>query len=1591
LLTYNLSHRLLAPPSFTTSSLQFSFFDFFFHSFYDRQATMPVERSPPHTRTQSLIELTEHQEFLDTEIDKINFNVTALSEKVHSLESQTAGIAADASRVNATVDQLRIDLRTNFHDLVARLDSLVGRLASPDSAVNQEIKPATDIKRETNTDKPAPSLTTPFPAPVHSVQSQSIRPLQPPTFSGSERPRIDPKDHIFTLDLWLRDQPESHKLDYAAGTLSGTARKEWRLCSAGKRHSYSSFCEWFLNRFKINDPAEQARARIRNAIQSGRSGSLDAYCDMFLNAQSDMGQGHDAELISAFIAGLKMPAAAIELRIRRPTTISEAITIAQNLKPLVIHDSMRHIKYRDQNSKPQEHRSPPPPRINLASVKTKLTPKERQQLIEMGGCVYCRDLKHTIEACPIRPQRPARLSVLRLSTIQSSSTRHLPQNRHIATVVSRSGSSLPASILIDTGAETDFVSTDFCRRADILTYPLLTAQIVESAMNQMSTLSSEATLTFTIPSAPPAQFTRSMLVADINADIILGTAFLHEFNPGIDFRTGNITFNHLSPTHAVSAESGTIPATAVVAADVAFPAVPTISGSQEPIAIATVRSTTDPAADETPPVLPTLSSTITSNTIFHDEKSDPDRFHHDDPAVVKLVLAFRHTVFRDSLPHRLPPVRNIYHEINLMPGSKPPYRQPYRMSPAEQDELSRQLQDYFNAGYIRPSNSPFGAPALFAKKPDGSLRLCLDYRALNAITVKDKTPVPHADDLINHTAKAKIFSKLDLRSAFHQLLIRPQDIPKSAITTKFGNFEWLVMPFGMANAPSSWQAVVNHIFRDILGRYVVVYLDDILIFSTSRQSHLAHVTEVLERLQRNELYAKLSKSHLFTNTVEFLGHILTPDGISPSSSKCDSIQDWPRPTSRKNIRQFLGITGFYRRYIPQYSEIACPLTELLTNGAQFQWSQAAELAFTTLKTKLLSPPILRVAQPDRAFRIEADTSGQATGAVLLQQYEDRWLPVAYSSRKLTPPETRYPVHEQELLGLITAFKTWRHLLYGNSFTAYTDHNSLVHFMKQKTLSGRQARWLESLADFDVTIVYKPGTKMIVADTLSRRPDLATIALNYVVTAKLPLFDKIRAAYSNDPDFGEMYALAQKDPLSLPSPYSLHSHLLFFENRICVPKNVDMRHVILSEYHDPPHQGHLGFASTYLRVSEALYWPNLHSDCRQFCLTCDTCQRNKTSTQKPAGLLQPLSIPIARWSSISMDFMVALPRTPSGFDSIFVVVDRLSKLAHFIPTRSTATAADTASLFFTHIFRHHGLPEEIVSDRDPKFTSSMWTELFKILGTSLRLSTSHHQQTDGQTERIIRIINQLLRCCATRHQNAWYEQLPAIEFAYNSSVSSSSKYSPFFLCNGYVPRTPVALLHRQPAVPTTVESFIEQTRVTLQHARDSLHQAQDRQRLYADRRRRDVQFAVGDQVLLSTDHILPTYLPPTKRKLQPTFIGPFTIVEKFGTLTYRLKLPANIRVHPIFHISQLKQFRNPASFPGRLPQPPPAPFEIGNDQYYHAERLLAHRRRRGRDEYLVSWLGYSADQNSWEPANNITSDLLNDFTAREDAVRSAMGV
>ncbi|GJS84077.1 putative reverse transcriptase domain-containing protein [Tanacetum coccineum] len=447
----------------------------------------------------------------------------------------------------------------------------------------------------------------------------------------------------------------------------------------------------------------------------------------------------------------------------------------------------------------------------------------------------------------------------------------------------------------------------------------------------------------------------------------------------------------------------------------------------------------------------------------------------------ETLIIYGDGIFPEDLPG-LPPTRQVEFQIDLVPGAAPVARAPYRLAPSEMKELSEQLKELSDKGFIRPSSSPWGAPVLFVKKKDGSFRMCIDYRELNKLTVKNRYPLPRIDDLFDQLQGSSVYSKIDLRSGYHQLRVREEDIPKTAFRTRYGHYEFQVMPFGLTNAPAVFMDLMNRVCKPYLDKFVIVFIDDILIYSKNKQEHEEHLKLILELLKKEELYAKFSKCEFWIPKVQFLGHVIDSEGIHVDPAKIESIKDWTSPKSPTEIRQFLGLAGYYRRFIEGFSKIAKPMTKLTQKKVKFEWGDKQEAAFQLLKQKLCSAPILALPEGSEDFIAYCDASKKGLGAVLMQREKV----ISYASRQLKIHEKNYTTHDLELGAVVFALKIWRHYLYGTKCTVFTDHKSLQHILDQKELNMRQRRWLELFSDYDFDIRYHSGKANFIADALSRK-------------------------------------------------------------------------------------------------------------------------------------------------------------------------------------------------------------------------------------------------------------------------------------------------------------------------------------------------------------------------------------------------------------------------------------------------------------------------------------------------------------------------
>ncbi|KAJ1039284.1 hypothetical protein NDA10_003680 [Ustilago hordei] len=835
----------------------------------------------------------------------------------------------------------------------------------------------------------------------------------------------------------------------------------------------------------------------------------------------------------------------------------------------------------------------------------------------------------------------------------------------------------------------------------------------------------------------------------------------------------------------------------------------------------------------------------------------------------------------DKLPH------HTEHDLHLelIEGGKPPQGPLYLKGPKEMSELRRYLDENLEKGFIRPSKSPARSPVLFVPKKDGGLRLCVDYRGLNEITVKNRAPLPLIEEQLFLLRKARIYTKLDLRAAYNLIRIAKGDEWKTAFGTQLGLYEYLVMPFGLANAPAHFQSFINDIFRDIIGVYVVVYLDDFLIFSDTEEVHVKHVTEVLTRLRSNRLFAKLSKCEFHTKTVEFLGYIIKPTGIEMDPEKVRTVKEWPMPESIHDIQRFLGFANFYRRFIAHFARIAKPLTALvkpIERFKKFELPEEAQQAFHKLIQAFTSAGVLQHFDYHLPTRLETDASDFAIAGVLKQEHEGRWHPVAFYSRKMSSAEKNYEIHDKELLAV------YRPGDKGGEPDALTRRTDMQPAGEEQDHNVRQLlppRVFKETADHD---------SLLVAPMISME-SIASKGLKDLVKIFQPLDQELQEIHRK-------------------KPFELKDDLWYSGGRLVIPK--------------------------------------------------------------------PLATPDRPWGSISLDFIEGLPPSKKydskTYDSILVIVDRLTKFAILAPTHKTVTAKQTAVLLYGHMVRLFGYPDHMVSDQGRQFISGAWKAFAEQMGVKHSLSTAYHPQTDGQTERVNQVIEQYLRMYCNYEQNDWANLLDTAAFVYNNTVHNSIGVSPFFACYGWNPKAHPDIPQRLGVNDPGRFEYLMDGKERCKYLQEQIREAQRRSVNQYNRKHKDIEFKVGDMVYINRRNWKTRRPTP---KLDTRFAGPYPVQERVGRRAYRITLPANLRVHDVFHVSMLEPART-SSLPQRAEQPtiPSLPDE---DLDFEVEALIDKRSHNGTTEYKVLWRGYSEEAASWEPVENLNCpDLIQEYEVSE---------
>ncbi|GKD83106.1 putative reverse transcriptase domain-containing protein, partial [Tanacetum coccineum] len=658
-------------------------------------------------------------------------------------------------------------------------------------------------------------------------------------------------------------------------------------------------------------------------------------------------------------------------------------------------------------------------------------------------------------------------------------------------------------------------------------------------------------------------------------------------------------------------------------------------------------------------------------------------------------------VFPEDLPGILP-TRQVEFQIDLIPGAAPVARAPYRLAPSEMKELLDQLKELSDKGFIRPSSSPWGALVLFVKKKDGSFRMCINYRELSKLTVKNRYPLLRNDDLFDQLQGSSVYSKIDLRSGYHQLRFHEKTFRRS------------------------------HSELDI----------DIMNFN--KKEHEEHLKLILELLKKEHLYAKFSKCEFWIPKVQFLGHVIDSQGIYVDSTKIKSIKDWASPKTATEIRQFLSLVGYYRRFIKGFSKIAKSMTKLTQKKVKFDWGDKEETTFQLIKQKLCSAPIIALPKGREDFIIYCDTSIKGLGSVLMQRENL----IAYVSRQLKIHEKNYTTHDLDL----------------------------QHILDQKELNMRQRRWLELLSDYDCEIRYHLGKANILeAQTKARKPE--NLKSEYV---------------------GGMLIEISKDP-DKPKKEKLEPRMdetLCLNNRSWLSCYGDLRTLIMHKSHKSKYYVYPGSDKMYQDMKQLYWWPNMKVDIATYVSKCLTCLKVKVEHQKPSGLLVQPEISQWKWDNITMDFVTKLSRTQSGNDTKWVIVDRLTKSAYFLPMRETYSMGKLARLYLKEVVTRHGIPVSIICDHEPRFALNFWRSFQKAMGTQLDMSTAYHPQTDG----------------------------------YHATI----KAAPFEALYGQKCQSPVCW------------------------AEQRIQAARERQKSYADVRCKPLEFQVGDRVMLKLSRVHSTF-------------------------------------------------------------------------------------------------------------------------------------
>lgn len=857
-------------------------------------------------------------------------------------------------------------------------------------------------------------------------------------------------------------------------------------------------------------------------------------------------------------------------------------------------------------------------------------------------------------------------------------------------------------------------------------------------------------------------------------------------------------------------------------------------------------------------------------------------------ALKNLLNEFRDTIALPGEP--LGRTDMIDHHITLLPGVTPIYVPAYRL-PHSQRQLAEELvQEMLRLGVVEPSKSPWNFPLVLVPKKDGTWRPVIDYRKLNAVTQPDRFPIPVLSELLHSLGKNRIFSTLDLRSGFWQIPLSEASKPLTAFSTPSGHYQFVMLPFGLHSSPGVFSRLMQLVFQRLIGKEILVYMDDIIVMSPDVQTHFIRLKHVLELLRTNNLKLKLSKCVFLKTTIKYLGHTVSAEGITPNADKVEAILNFPTPRSVTELQSFLGLAGFYRSYVENFSRLAVPLTALTRKNVPFEWKQEQQEAFDYLRSRLLDAPILVFPDYDLPFVIYTDASDYAVGAALMQMRGSKLHPIAYFSKQMNSAQRNYSTTDKEALGVVLALKHFRPYIFGYHVTVYTDHQPLMGIFKGNHFHGRLARWSLIVQEYNPDFKYVPGKANRVADCLSR------IVASVTTYPSLDEHD-LKRKQRSDPLWGKVIQflegtvsdLTVKTPVPVRELY-LNNDVLCRDVRLGSPSRRVTQLVIptslipnlLTLMHDTPQAGHPGVDRCYKQTRLRFYWPCMNRDIGKYVNECTVCHQHKGSTQAPLPVLQ-FPTPTHPWERVSMDLLGPLNLSLNGNKYILVCIDAFTRFCELVPLPNK-TAKEVAKAFKERILDRHGSPRVLITDNGTEFNNTLMEQLCSFYHVSKCNILPYHPASNGLSERLNRKVLNNLRVHINYQSDMWDECLSDVQGSINSSYHKTLKDTPFFALHGFDKRIPFETLTLARLPHGTTDEFLHDRLTLTQNVHQRIHghlkDSTEEFTVQRNKKAKTNQIDVGDLVML-TAHL-------RKSKLSPKFWGPYRVVQHLMGHKFKLR-------------------------------------------------------------------------------------------------------